>query len=240
MEGDAVAHGHVHGGHGVAGAENEADERGAVAKLGGVAGGGAGRGVLAGEPALGDADGRQVEEEAEVTGDAEAAGVRVAVAVYEDEVRGVFEALEGKGEQGDFAEGEEAGDIRECDGGLEDMVLDEAEVRVGEEDDGGAGEGGAAAPFDRLRVSGRDGLSPSGIAGLPTKPFDRLRANGCVKPFDVRQRRTRLRRELRVSGLWADESDVGGGDEADAGGIAGGDDAGGEAGLDLGGLPGGE
>ena len=193
-----MAYGDVHGCNGVAGAEDEADELRAVAKLGGVAGGGAGRGVLAGEPAFGHADGRQVEEESQVAGNAEAPGVRVAVAVDEDEVRGVFEALEGEGEQGDFAESEEAGDIGEGDGGLEDVVLDEMEVRVGEDNDGGAGEA--------------------------------LRHAGSAARFQL----------LRVSGLRADEGDVGGGYEADACGIAGGDDARGEAGLDGGGLPGGE
>src|SRR3972149_4869296 len=78
--------------------------RGGWGRLGGGAGGGAGRGVLAGEPALGHADGRQVEEESQVAGNAEAPGVRVAVAVDEDEVRGVFEALEGAGQAGGFAE----------------------------------------------------------------------------------------------------------------------------------------
>jgi hypothetical protein len=138
VEADAVSDGDVYGGDAVAGAEDEADEVGAVAELGAASRFGRRVVVSTHEAALGDAYRRDVEEEAEVAGDAEAALVGEAVAVHEEEVRGALQLLEGAGEDGDLAEGEEAGDVGEGDGLVDGVLLDEAEVGVGEEDDGAA------------------------------------------------------------------------------------------------------
>ena len=86
--------------------------------------------MTADEAALGHAYGRDVEEEAEVAGDAEAPLVGEAVAVHEEDVRRALQLLEGAGEDGDLAEGEEAGDVGEGDGLVDGVLLDEAEVGV--------------------------------------------------------------------------------------------------------------
>ncbi len=132
-----MADGDEHGGDAVAGAEDEPDSLASVAEIDSGAGLGRGVGVLAHEAALGDAYRGEVEEEAEVAGDAEAARVGEAVAVDEEEVGGPPQLLEGAGEDGDLAEGEEAGDVGEGDGLLDDVPLDQREVGVGEEGDGG-------------------------------------------------------------------------------------------------------
>jgi hypothetical protein len=170
VEADAVADGDVDGGDAVAGAEDDADEVGAVAEL--AAGSGFGQRVVvtADEAALGDAYRRDVEEEAEVAGDAESSLVGEAVTVDEEEVRNLLQLLEGAGEDGDFAEGEEAGDVGEGDRLIDGVLLDDAEVGVGEEDDGAAavhiGEGdvGAGDVADSIRPALGDDLG--GEAGL--------------------------------------------------------------------------
>ena len=164
VEGDAMADGDVDGGDAVAGAEDEADEVGAVAQLGAASRFGRRDVMTAHEAALGDAYRRDVEEEAEVAGDAEAALVGEAVAVHEEEVRGALQLLEGASEDGDLAEGEEAGDIGEGYGLVDGVLLDEAEVGVGEEDDGAA----AVGPFDpstKLRTGFAQGRLGEGDVG---------------------------------------------------------------------------
>src|SRR3972149_1143792 len=68
------------------------------------------------------------------------ARVGVALAVGEEEVGGALQLLEGLEEGGELAEGEEAGDVGEGDGGFDDLLLDGLQIGVGEED-GGADEG---------------------------------------------------------------------------------------------------
>jgi len=147
LKADAVPDGDVDGGDAVAGAEDEADEVGAVPQLGAASGFRRGLFVAAYEATLGHAYGGDVQEEAQVAGDAEASGVGEAVAVDEEEVRRPLQLLEGAGEDGHLAEGEEAGDVGEGDGLVDEVVLDEAEVGVGEEDDGAA----AVRPFNSAR-----------------------------------------------------------------------------------------
>ena len=127
------------------------------------------------------------------------------MAIDEDEIRGMFEALEGEGEQGDLAEGEEAGDIGEGDGGLDDVMLDEVEVRVGEEDDGGAGEGrlpsqrpacegdvGSGDETDACGIAGGDdaggeaGLDCGGLPGGEGPGVERAEAHGDIVAVGIR------------------------------------------------------
>ena len=139
-----MANGDVDRGDAIAGAEDEADEVGAVGQLGAASDFQRGLFVLTDEAALGDAYGGDVQEEAKVAGEAEAARVGEAVAIDEKEVRRPLQLLEGAGEDWHLAEGEEAGDVGEGDGLVYEVVLDEAEVGVGEEDDGAV----AVRPFD--------------------------------------------------------------------------------------------
>ena len=138
LKADAVANGDVDGGDAIAGAEDEADEVGAVPQLGAASGFRRGLFVLTDEAALGHAYGGDVQKEAKVAGEAEASRVGEAVAIDEEEIRRALQLLEGAGEDGHLAEGEEAGDVGEGDGLFDEVVLDEAEVGVGEEDDGAA------------------------------------------------------------------------------------------------------
>ncbi len=161
-----MANGDVDGGTVRAGAEDEADELGTVAEINGRAGARGRDGLFTDQAALGDADGGYVQEEAKVAGDAEAAGVGIAVAVDEEEVRHLAEAAEGAGQDWHLPEGQEAGDVGECDGGLDDLVLDDGEVGIGEEDDGGSSEGGPASdgPVDEGDVGAGDEAGVGGPA----------------------------------------------------------------------------
>ncbi len=131
-----MPNGDVDRGDAVTGAEDEADEVWAVGQLGAASRFRRGLFVLTDEAALGDAYGGDVQEEAEMAGEAEASRVGEAVAVDEEEVRRALQLLEGSGEDWHLAEGEEAWDVGERDGLVDEVVLDEAEVGVGEEDDG--------------------------------------------------------------------------------------------------------
>ncbi len=144
MKADAVSNGDVDRGDAIAGAEDEADEVGAVPQPGAASGLRRGLAVAAEEAALGDAYGGHVQQESQVTGDAEASRVGEAVAVDEEEVRRPLQLLEGAGEDGHLAEGEEAGDVGEGDGLVDEVMLDEVKVGVREEDDGAT----AVRPFD--------------------------------------------------------------------------------------------
>src|SRR5690606_16668989 len=94
---------------------------------------------------LGAADGGQVEEHAAVAGEAEAAGVRVAVAVDDDDVGLPAEALPRGGDGGQLAEAEQAGDVgeRDADGGSR-LVHGLHRLRVDHDD------AGVAAPGEAL------------------------------------------------------------------------------------------
>src|SRR3989304_2753599 len=117
-----------------------------------AAGGGAPGGAVGG-----GADGGEVQEEAEVAGDAEPSRVGVALAVDEEEVGGALQHLERLEEDGELAEGEEAGDVGEGYGGFDDVLLDGLQVRVGEEDDGGAGGVAPTAAAQEGEVAAGDG-----------------------------------------------------------------------------------
>ncbi len=162
-----MPYGDVDRGDAVAGAEDEADEVGAVRQIDAASHFRSRFVVLTDEAALGHAYGGDVQEEAEVAGEAEASRVGEAVAVDEEEVRRPLQLLEGAGEDGHLAEGEEAGDVGEGDGLVDEVVLDEAEVGVGEEDDG-------AAPV------GRFGSAPGRLAESDVCAGDVAHAFGAV------------------------------------------------------------
>ena len=143
--GDEVAGGDVERGDAGPGAQDKADD------LAGVLQGGAGAGFLrksgmaAAEAALGDADRGNAEEEAEVAGDAKAAGVRVALAVDQEEVGPRSELFKGQGKSRDLPKGEEAGDVWKGDRGFDDALFNELEDRIREDDGSGAGEASAGS-----------------------------------------------------------------------------------------------
>ena len=125
-----------------------------------------------------------------MAGEAEAARVGEAVAIDEEEVRRPLQLLEGAGEDGHLAEGEEAGDVGEGDGLFDEVVLDEAEVGVGEEDDGASarrfgsaqgrlaeGDVGAGDPSTSLRAGSAQGRLAEGNvgAGDVAHPFGAVR-----------------------------------------------------------------
>ena len=182
FEGDEVAGGDVEWRDSGPRAEDEADDLPFVGEGDAGAGFGGERRVFAAKAALGDTYGGDGGEEADVGGDAEATGVGVALAIDEEKVRDHGELLEGPGEGGDFAEGEEAGDVGEGHRTLDDALFGDVEAGVSHEDGGGSGEAGAG--------------------GAPA----------AARAVDV--------------------GDVGGGDKAAIGGVAGADDSGGEAALE--------
>jgi hypothetical protein len=95
--------------------------------------------VPADEATLGDADGGEINHETDVTSEAEATRMGQSLPVDEKEVGSSSEPTEG-GDQGWYlAEGEETGDVRKGDRGLDDDLFDEIEVWIGQQDDSGAG-----------------------------------------------------------------------------------------------------
>src|SRR5690606_35168063 len=100
--------------------------------------------VAANVDGLGAADGGQVEEHAAVAGEAEAAGVCVAVAVEDDDVRLPAEAPPRGGDGGQLAEAEQARDVgeRDVDGGGR-LVHGLERLRVDHDDAGVAAAGEA-------------------------------------------------------------------------------------------------
>ena len=79
------------------------------------------------QPALGAADGRQVEPEAEMAGDPEAARVRQPLAIDEHNIRNVFDLPEGLEQNRQFAKREQPGDVREGDSRLRRLLLDDGQ-----------------------------------------------------------------------------------------------------------------
>ncbi len=140
-----MAGGDVEGGDADAGAEDEADRLTAIDKRDAGAGFGREGSVLAAEAALGDADGRDAGEEAEVAGDTEAAGVRVALAISEEEVGRCSELFEGQGKGRGLPKGEESGDVGKGDRAFDDALFNELKGRIGEDDGSGAGEASAGS-----------------------------------------------------------------------------------------------
>lgn len=143
LKGDEVARRDVQRSDAGAGAEDEADDLAGIGE-GETGAGFRGKGGMpAAEAALGDADGGNAGEEAEVAGDTEAAGVGVALAVDEEEIGPWGELFEGQGKGRDFSKGKEAGDVGKGDRAFDDALFDELEGRIGEDDGSGAGDTGA-------------------------------------------------------------------------------------------------
>ena len=119
----------------------------------------------------------QVQQQTQMAGDAESTRMREAVAVSHHEVRGPLELLESARQKRHLTEGEEAGDIRKGERLLDDLLLDESQVRVGEEDDG-APSGGRPATgtviqkrdVGRPPRSGYVGARPLRSPGAPSAP----------------------------------------------------------------------
>jgi hypothetical protein len=127
IERDAVADGDVDGTHGLFRAEEGAEHFAVVDEVRARAAPCGDDAVCADEARLGDADGRDVEKEAEVRGEAKATRVRVAVAVHEEEVWHALELLEGGEEDRSLAEGEKAGDVGEGERNFDGDLLDDFE-----------------------------------------------------------------------------------------------------------------
>ena len=104
----------------------------------------AGLAVHADQPALGAADGRQVEGDAQVAGDPEAARVGAPVAVGNQQVRAGAQAGEGLEQGGHLAEGEVAGHVGKARPRADGGRLQHLEAR-GVEHHHGRMEDGAAA-----------------------------------------------------------------------------------------------
>jgi hypothetical protein len=156
FEADKVAGGDVEGGDAGTGTEGEADDLVVVDEGDAGAGFGRERAVFAAEAALGDADGGDTGEEADVAGDAEAAGVRVSLAIDEKEVRPAGQALQGEADSGGLPEGEEAGHIGESNGTLGDGLLHDIKAGIGQQNGSRprhAGPGDAPTPTRRVDVS---------------------------------------------------------------------------------------
>ncbi len=186
FEGDEVAAGDVEGSDAGAGAEDEADDLAVIDE--GHAGASFRRdgAVHAAEPALGDADGGNAGEEAEVAGDAEAPRVGVTLAVDEEEVRLGGELLKGEAEGRRLAEGEEAGHVGKGDGALYHLLLDGFECGIGHHRGGGAREAGSrAAPAAARRVdvgdvSGGDEANVHRVAGAHDAPGEAALEGDCL------------------------------------------------------------
>ncbi len=80
------------------------------------------------EPALGTADGRDVEQHAEMAGEAEAARMRAALTVAEHQIRALTQAIESRQHRGKLAEGEVAGHVRESGLGADATGLDQPQI----------------------------------------------------------------------------------------------------------------
>jgi len=91
--------------------------------------------VLAGEPALGAADGRQVEAVPDVAGEAEAAGVGDALAVAHEHVGPGAQPRAGAEHDRRLAEAEQAGQVGEPDPSRGRDLLDDLEPGQGDDDD---------------------------------------------------------------------------------------------------------
>jgi hypothetical protein len=232
---DAVAGRHVQWPAAIAGAEDDADEVIVVPQVGARAGGGGGLFVIADESGLGAADGRQVEEEAEVAGETEASRVGEALAIDDEQVGRALQALERPKKGRDLAEGEEAGDVWEGDFGFHDGLLDGVEGGVGEEDDGGSGAGGHAAPVqegevaagdetDVLRVAVRDDLGGEALLegnglggglGPGAKGWDshgdivasvRAGVSGCIARSEAPRMEPRGNGDLKIADAFSEDS----------------------------------
>ena len=119
------------------------------------------------EWALGAADGGAAEEEAEVGGEAEAAGMGGALAIEEDDVGAAAQFSEGGFEGGAFAEGEQAGDVGEGGFGFGGGDFEDFEVGETTDDDGGgeAGDGRGAGAGRAARFVGDVGAGDGAEGG---------------------------------------------------------------------------
>lgn len=107
------------------------------------------------EPAFGDADRWDTGQQAEMTGDAEAARVGEAVAVDQNQFRLSSQLPECLRQQRCLAEGEQAGNVRERHGRLDHVRLGQIEGRIGEHDDGCARLcWPSVGPLDKRNVGG--------------------------------------------------------------------------------------
>jgi len=114
--------------------------------------------VLASQAGLGNADGRQVQEQTQVAGDTEAPRMGEAMAIHQEKVRHSLQLLEGAGQGWYLPEGEEAGDVGKGDRLLDDVLLDECQFGIGENHSSGAGQRWLAAvrPIHEGDVGGGD------------------------------------------------------------------------------------
>ena len=93
----------------------------------------AGLRVAAGEPRLRDADGGQVQPQAEMAGQPEAPRVGVAVAVAEDEIGRLAEPCHRLQQRRHLAEGQQARDVGEGRRALDSRAVEERESGIGQQ-----------------------------------------------------------------------------------------------------------
>ena len=143
---DAVADGDEEGAAAGLAAHHGADNLALVLERRPIAGQWPGLGEAAEQARLGDADGRQIQEHAQVAGEAEAPGMGQALAVDHDEIGRLVQ--HGQGSQGyrDLAEGEKAGAVGEGRGPGGLRALEELKGPGIEAD--GSREGDLAAPAE--------------------------------------------------------------------------------------------
>ena len=164
-----MAGGDVEGGDAGTGAEGEADDLVLVDEGDAGAGFGRERAVFAAEAALGDADCGEAGQDADVAGDAEAAGMRVSLAIDEKEVRPAGQAFQNEAESGGLPKGEEAGHIGESNGTLDDGLLHDIKAGMGQQNGSRprhAGPGGAPAPTRGVDVSHVGGGNEPHVPGV--------------------------------------------------------------------------
>jgi len=167
LKANAMPHRDVDRGDTVPGAHHQADKVEAAPELSAGAGLGRRLGVLSHQAGLGDADRGQVQEQTQVTGDAEASRMGEAMAVHEEKVRHSLQLLEGAGQGGYLPEGQEARYVGEGDRLLDDVLLDECQFGIGENHNSSAGQGRLAAvrPVHEGDVGGGD------VANALKSPF---------------------------------------------------------------------
>lgn len=111
--------------------------------------------VVTAQPTFGTSNG-QIDQQANVAGDAQPARVRDAVPIEDQQVRRDSELLESIQHRGRFAEAEQAGHVGEVDGAFGDGVFEDVEVGVVEHHHGCARDAFAVAGVDA--GDGGDGI----------------------------------------------------------------------------------
>ena len=101
-----------------------------------------------------------------MTGDAEAPRMGETMAVHEENVRSPLQPLKSASQDGHLPEGEETGDVREGERLLDNVLLDEVQIRIGEENDG-ATSGGRLSAVGTVREGDVGASYIADVLGVP-------------------------------------------------------------------------